>query len=287
MLSLFLGTCQAVQAMHTYMPGPSATYPPSSSSSTTIRNKASTATASNGKANYSEDVEQEEEDEEEGIRASAGADEPLIGSIDRAAQHADADESEAQNIPGLGETSGRLIGRVPIPSPGVSASGSSNSKAKKVQPYAHRDIKPANVMVSDEGTPILMDFGSALLADIPIPNRSVALAQADDASEHCSMPYRAPELFDPPVGSALDEKVDIWSLGCMLFAMAYGHSPFETEGGNITMAVRSGNYKFPGKDKVYSEGYRALVRFMLVVDPSKRPNIHQVVERTQQTLARV
>ena len=287
MLSLFLGTCQAVQAMHAYTQGPNATYPPSPSSSRTAFTPVSSKT-SKGKAKSVERLEQEEEDEEEAIRASAGAAEPLIGSIDRAALSAEVDESKARDLPGLGETRGKIVGRLPIPSPssGTKSSGPSSSKGQ-LQPYAHRDIKPANVMVSDEGTPVLMDFGSALPARIPIPNRSVALAQADDASEHCSMPYRAPELFDPPIGSALNEKVDIWSLGCTLFAMAYGHSPFETEGGNITMAVRSGNYKFPEKDKVYSEGFKELVKFMLVVDPAKRPDIHQVVERTQQTLSMV
>jgi serine/threonine kinase 16 len=32
----------------------------------------------------------------------------------------------------------------------------------------------------------------------------------DIASEHSSMPYRAPELFDVKTGKMLDEKVDIW-----------------------------------------------------------------------------
>lgn len=32
----------------------------------------------------------------------------------------------------------------------------------------------------------------------------------DIASEHSSMPYRAPELFDVKTGAMLDEKVDIW-----------------------------------------------------------------------------
>jgi serine/threonine kinase 16 len=90
------------------------------------------------------------------------------------------------------------------------------------------------------------------------------------------MPFRAPELFDPPVGSELNEKVDVWSLGCTLFAMAYGHSPFEVEGSSVVLAVRNGQYRFPNKDRGYSEGFRELVRFTLEVKPEKRPDIHQV-----------
>ena len=47
----------------------------------------------------------------------------------------------------------------------------------------------------------LMDFGSALPARIPIPTRQAALLQQDIAAEHCSMPFRAPELFDVSIVS--------------------------------------------------------------------------------------
>lgn len=58
--------------------------------------------------------------------------------------------------------------------------------------------------------------------------------------------------------------------------MAYGHSPFEVEGSSVTLAVQGGQYRFPQNDKVYTQSLRDLIAFMLVVDKSKRPNIHQV-----------
>ncbi|XP_078320965.1 serine/threonine-protein kinase 16-like isoform X2 [Crassostrea virginica] len=115
-------------------------------------------------------------------------------------------------------------------------------------PYAHRDIKPANVMIADDGSPVLMDLGSANLARVEVSTAKISRQLQDEAAERCSMFYRAPELFNVEVGSIIDERTDIWSLGCLLYAMAFLESPFDkifAQGGSIALATQSDNVKFP------------------------------------------
>jgi serine/threonine kinase 16 len=131
-----------------------------------------------------------------------------------------------------------------------------------------------------------MDFGSAAPARIHINTRQEALAQQDLAAEQCTMPYRAPELFDVKTETTLDEKVDIWSLGCTLYAMGWGQSPFEVDlnqGGSVALAVLNNQYKFSSNDN-YSDEVKELIKWMLTSDPAKRPDIHQVIKRVNQLL---
>ncbi|GAB5589045.1 Serine/threonine-protein kinase env7 [Umbelopsis nana] len=174
----------------------------------------------------------------------------------------------------------------------VNVSSTETENVGEIVPYAHRDIKPGNVLIADDGkTPILMDFGSVARARVNITNRQVAIAQQDLAAQQCSMPYRAPELFDVKTDSVLDEKVDIWSLGCTLYAMAYGQSPFEAnmneQGGSMALAVLNGQFRFPTDpqlERLYGQGLRDYISWMLSINPSQRPDIHQVIERAEQLL---
>ena len=105
-------------------------------------------------------------------------------------------------------------------------------------------------MIADDGvTPILMDFGSTVKARIPIQNRNQALVQQDIAAEQSTMTYRAPELFEVNTGAVIDTKVDIWSMGCTLYACLVGKSPFEMRsdetGGSLSMCVLGGDWRFP------------------------------------------
>ncbi|KAL3465341.1 MFS general substrate transporter [Aspergillus heterothallicus] len=171
-----------------------------------------------------------------------------------------------------------------------------------LRPYAHRDIKPGNIMIDDDGqTPILMDLGSLAPSPIAITSRSLALAVQDTAAEHSTMPYRAPELFDVKTGSIIDTKVDIWSLGCTLYACLVGKSPFEARseetGGSLSMCVLGGDWRFPdeksgatkGKGKAGEEQkqdsataisapVKDVVRRCLQVEPADRPDIDELIQ---------
>lgn len=169
-------------------------------------------------------------------------------------------------------------------------------------------------MIADDGhTPILMDLGSLSPSPTPITSRSLALAVQDTAAEHSTMPYRAPELFDVKTGSVIDTKVDIWSLGCTLYACLVGKSPFEARseetGGSLSICVLGGDWRFPdegkkGKGKQgqgapngnassdttaaegsgISEPIREVVRACLQVEAADRPDIDQLIEMLERCL---
>lgn len=150
-------------------------------------------------------------------------------------------------------------------------------------PYAHRDIKPGNIMLADDGEALLMDLGSATEARVEIKSRSDAIILQDQAAERCSMLYRAPELFNVEPGTNVDERTDIWSLGCTLYAMAFLESPFEKayqRGDSIALAVMSDNIRIP-ENHGYSSALEEVIRDCMVINAMERPFIDQILNKVQ------
>ncbi|KAJ2522210.1 Serine/threonine-protein kinase env7 [Coemansia sp. RSA 1939] len=149
-------------------------------------------------------------------------------------------------------------------------------------PFAHRDVKLENALVGDDGgTVVLADFGSARPARMTANTRADALRIQEEAAEACSSAYRAPELFDVQTGATVDERADVWALGCLAFALAYGFTPFadprnEGAGASAALAAINANYAHPQRSAYPDGRLRRLIDAMLQPDAQRRPTIGQV-----------
>ena len=166
-------------------------------------------------------------------------------------------------------------------------------------PLAHRDVKPGNVLIETgrmehQGglKAVLMDFGSCRPARVSVRDRAGALRVQERAARECTAPFRAPELFDTPSRCDLDERVDVWSLGCLLFAGANGgRSPFESAlgqtGGSLALAVLSGKVAWPEEapEDEADAALRDVVAFLLRKDWRERPTARDAVARIEARLS--
>ncbi|XP_035748397.1 serine/threonine-protein kinase SIK3 isoform X4 [Egretta garzetta] len=126
----------------------------------------------------------------------------------------------------------------------------------------HRDLKAENLLLDANLNIKIADFG---FSNIFTPGQLL--------KTWCgSPPYAAPELFE---GKEYDgPKVDIWSLGVVLYVLVCGALPFDGSTlQNLRARVLSGKFRIPF---FMSTECEHLIRHMLVLDPSKRLSMEQI-----------
>ena len=85
----------------------------------------------------------------------------------------------------------------------------------------HRDVKPSNILIDTTGRVFLMDFGIALAMteERRVTRTGTAIGTPD---------YMSPEQILRP--KQVDSRSDIYSFGCVLYAMLTGGPPFGADG---------------------------------------------------------
>jgi serine/threonine protein kinase len=88
----------------------------------------------------------------------------------------------------------------------------------------HRDLKPSNVMLTQDGTPKVLDFGLAKA----MAETSEYSTQISDTGARIGTPlYMSPEQAR---GDSIDTRSDVYSLGVILFHLLTGTFPHEDRG---------------------------------------------------------
>ena len=102
------------------------------------------------------------------------------------------------------------------------------------QGIIHRDVKPENILVVRDGSVKLCDFGFSINSYDERPKSYVG-----------TLEYMAPEILKKKT-HLFSEKLDIWSVGVLVYECLIGVSPFHmtTENG-ITSAILEGTYVIP------------------------------------------
>jgi len=123
----------------------------------------------------------------------------------------------------------------------------------------HRDLKPDNLLLSEDGHLKVTDFGTAKDQD----------DTNSDINQFCgTVSYVSPEvLHDKPATRACD----LWALGCIIFQMLTGRTPFVAENDYLTFQViinhSSETFEFP---ESVPEDAQDLIQKLLIQEPSER-----------------
>jgi eukaryotic-like serine/threonine-protein kinase len=159
-----------------------------------------------------------------------------------------------------------LADRGPLPLEAVrdlGAQAAAGLSAAHAAGIVHRDIKPSNLVHTQDGTLKLVDFGIARVLDEASTRLTATGTIVGTAA------YLAPEQAR---GLASDTRTDLYALGCVLYQLLSGRTPFV---GGPTEVMYAHLYTTPEPPSLLRPDVppdlEAMVLAMLAKDPDLRP----------------
>ena len=128
-------------------------------------------------------------------------------------------------------------------------------------PIIHRDIKPENLLLNESGRILLADFGWSNFSD------------GDVRKTFCGTPeYIAPEML---LKRGHDTRVDIWSIGVLMFELLAGYSPFIAKGTDLYQNIRRLKIHWPNDMPPLAKN---LIGRILKLNPLDRPSLEEILD---------
>lgn len=146
------------------------------------------------------------------------------------------------------------------------------------QGWIHRDVKPDNFLVDGEGRVKLIDFALA-------ERRKGALAKlfAGRGKVQGTRSYMSPEQIR---GQPVDNRSDIYGLGCMLYELVAGKPPFTGQNTQelLTKHLSSSAPSLEASGRDVTPEFAKLVRKMMAKKPADRPDSMEEIVRASRSM---
>lgn len=133
----------------------------------------------------------------------------------------------------------------------------------------HRDLKPQNILVAEDGTVKIADFG---VSDIFGADDTLSIVTGTHE-------FWAPELLSEDLERYSGKAADIWALGLCLYALVYNTHPFLGESYmDVEDNIKEKEVEFPEREGGVSEQLVDLMRRMLIKQPADRIKMGQILQ---------